>query len=115
MSRMTTIVITAALASVAAPGYAGDVGYGGYGAVRYGNTSGWLYDNRDDNRGFASNGVFPGDFAAQPSVARIGAGGIAGSTPQRSAKPYPSQVVFNNAGQRRRPGPKHHLGPHALR
>ena len=110
MSRMTTIVCAAALAALAVPGHAGDLGYG---AIRFGNTSGWLYDNRDDSRDFPSNGVFPGNFATQPSLAWIGAAGIAGSTPQRSIKPYPSQVVFGNVGQRRQPGRKHHLGPHA--
>ena len=32
--------------------------------VRYGNTSSFFYDNRDDDRDFRTNGVFPGNFAA---------------------------------------------------
>ncbi len=103
MSRLATIICAAALAGIAAPGYASDVGYGRYGVVRYGNTSGWLYDNRDDNRDFVSNGVFPGNFAAQPFTAWIGAAGLAGSTPQRSMTPYPSQVVFGAVGPRKQP------------
>jgi len=112
MSKMTTIVCAAALAGLAAPGHAGDFRYG---VIRYGNTSGWLYDNRDDHRDLPSNGVFPGNFATQPFIAWIGAAGFAGSTPERSMMPYPSQVVFGNVGQRWRGGPKNHLGPHALR
>jgi hypothetical protein len=49
---------------------------------------------RDDDRDAPSNGFFPGNFAASPSVALIGAAGLLGSNPRRSAAPYPSQVVF---------------------
>jgi hypothetical protein len=62
--------------------------------LRYGNTSGWSFDIRDDDRDSPSNGFFPGNFAASPSVALIGAAGLLGSNPRRSAAPYPSQVVF---------------------
>jgi hypothetical protein len=62
--------------------------------LRYGNTSGWSFDGRDDNRDSSSNGFFPGNFASEPSVAWIGAAGLLGSNPRRSAAPYPSQVVF---------------------
>ena len=65
-----------------------------YRALRYDNTSGWDYDGRDDARDFPANGVFPGNFAADRSSAWIGAAGIFGSTPQRSATPYASQVFF---------------------
>ncbi|MBO4225946.1 BA14K family protein [Bradyrhizobium neotropicale] len=78
----------------------------GYRAIRYGQTSGWFYDNRNDNRDFPTNGVFPGNFAAQPAVAWIGAAGFLGSMPQRSASPYPSQVVFGPASRSRRSAPK---------
>ncbi|SDT60071.1 BA14K family protein [Bradyrhizobium canariense] len=40
----------------------------------------WYYDNRDDTRDFQANGVFPGDFAARPGLAWLGAAGIIGST-----------------------------------
>jgi hypothetical protein len=38
----------------------------------------WYYDNRDDVRDFQANGVFPGDFAANPSGAWLGAASILG-------------------------------------
>ncbi|MDB5611072.1 MAG: hypothetical protein JWP25_7972 [Bradyrhizobium sp.] len=41
----------------------------------------WYYDNRDDIRDFHTNGVFPGNFAANPGVAWIGAAGIFGALP----------------------------------
>jgi hypothetical protein len=41
----------------------------------------WYYDGRDDNRDFQANGSFPGDFAAHPAGAWIGAAGLIGSTP----------------------------------
>ncbi|WP_213769918.1 hypothetical protein [Bradyrhizobium sp. dw_78] len=41
----------------------------------------WYYDNRDDVRDFQANGVFPGDFAAHPGLAWLGAAGIIGFTP----------------------------------
>jgi BA14K-like protein len=62
--------------------------------LRYGNTSPWSFDGRDDNRDFRRNGSFPGNFAAGSSTAWIGAAGLLGSNPQRSVAPYPSQVVF---------------------
>jgi len=95
---MTIIACAAVLAIYAPPGRADVLQHS---AIRYGYTSGWLYDNRDDDRDFPLNGVFPGNFAAQPFVAWIGAGGIAGSTPRRSVAPYPSQVVFGAIGPRR--------------
>ncbi|MBR0796796.1 BA14K family protein [Bradyrhizobium jicamae] len=62
--------------------------------VRYGYTSGWYFDGRDDDRDFRTNGYFPGNFAADPFSAGFGAAGLFGATPWRSARPYPSQVVF---------------------
>ncbi len=41
----------------------------------------WHYDGRDDVRDFQTNGVFPGDFAAEPGSAWIGAAGLFGFTP----------------------------------
>jgi hypothetical protein len=67
-------------------------------AVRYGHTSGWFFDGRDDNRDFPTNGFFPGNFAADPPAAAIGAAGLFGSTPWHAARPYPSQVMFGPAG-----------------
>jgi hypothetical protein len=59
---------------------------------RYGNTASFFfYDNRGDARDFPTNGVFPGNFAADPLSALIGAAGFLESNPQHSAAPYPSQ------------------------
>jgi hypothetical protein len=104
MGRLKIIICATTLAMIhAAPGSATELKHG---AIRYGQTSGWLYDNRNDNRDFPTNGVFPGNFAAQPNVAWIGAGGFLESTPQRSASPYPSQVVFGAVNRGRRPASK---------
>jgi hypothetical protein len=62
---------------------------------RYGNTASFFnYDNRDDQRDFPTNGVFPGNFAADPFAASVGAAGWLGSNPQHSAVPYPSQTYY---------------------
>ena len=65
--------------------------------LRYGNTSGWHYDNRDDHRDFTSNGFFPGNFSADPPSAWLGAAGALAGNSDRAPAPYPSQVVM---GQR---------------
>lgn len=44
----------------------------------------WDYDNRDDTRDFQANGVFPGDFAARPGLAWLGAAGIIAAAPSTS-------------------------------
>jgi hypothetical protein len=62
--------------------------------LRYGNTSGWSYDNRDDNRDFTTNGFFPGNFTADPPSAWLGAAGVLAGNSYRSPAPYPSQVVI---------------------
>jgi hypothetical protein len=67
----------------------------GEGHQRYGNgntASFFFYDNRDDQRDFPTNGVFPGNFASDPFFAGIGAAGWLGSNPQHQARPYPSQT-----------------------
>jgi hypothetical protein len=62
---------------------------------RYGNTANFFnYDNRDDQRDFPTNGVFPGNFAANPFLAGFGAAGWLGSNPQHQAVPYPSQTYY---------------------
>lgn len=91
MNRTVTGIAFVLTTLATAPALAQD--YGGR-PIRYGNTSGWFYDNRDDNRDFRTNGVFPGNFARDPFSASIGAAGIIGSNPWHSARPYPSQVVF---------------------
>ena len=83
---MTAIAVLAcAAATTAAPAQ----DYGGR-IVRFGNTSAWSFDGRDDDRDFPTNGFFPGNFGADPPGAAIGAAGLFGSTPWHSALPYPS-------------------------
>jgi hypothetical protein len=41
----------------------------------------WHFDDRDDTRDFQNNGFFPGDFAARPGSAWLGAAGLFGFTP----------------------------------
>lgn len=65
--------------------------------LRYGNTSSWYYDNRDDSRDARTNGVFPGNFAADPPSAWLGAAGFLAGNSDRSPVHYPSQVVFGPA------------------
>jgi BA14K-like protein len=62
--------------------------------LRYGNTRGWSYDNRDDDRDVPTNGFFPGNFTADPSTAWLGAAGVLAGNSYRSPLPYPSQVVI---------------------
>jgi hypothetical protein len=95
MIRLRELVTAAALAMVVAgPSFAQD--YRGH-ALRYGNTSSWYFDGRDDGRDLRTNGLFPGNFATDPAYAAIGAAGIIGSNPWHSAMPYPSQVFFGLA------------------
>lgn len=46
------------------------------------------YDNRDDTRDFQANGVFPGDFAARPGLAWLGAAGIIAAAPSTSGSHF---------------------------
>ena len=62
--------------------------------LRYGNTSPWHYDNRDDDRDYPTNGFFPGNFTADPSTAWLGIAGALAGNSERSVLPYPSQVVI---------------------
>jgi hypothetical protein len=93
------VTAIAVLACAAATTAASAQDYGGR-IVRFGNTSAWSFDGRDDDRDFPTNGFFPGNFAADPPGAAIGAAGLFGSTPWHSARPYPSQVIFGPTGYR---------------
>jgi hypothetical protein len=97
MSRSRKIGL-ALLASLllSAPARAGD--YFGPHPLRYGVTSSWwTFDARNDDRDIPTNGMFPGNFAANPPVASIGSAGWLESNPYRSPQPYPSQVYFGPA------------------
>jgi hypothetical protein len=96
-NTMTAATILASLVSLLVSLAATQAWSGEYRVLRYGNTSGWYYDGSDDDRDFPTNGFFPGNFAADPSSAWIGAAGLFGSNPERSAVPYPSQVVTGSA------------------
>ena len=90
-SRTLSLALLAAFVFVT-PAFAGD--YYGARPLRYGNTSSWSFDARNDDRDFPNNGFFPGNFAANPWQASIGAAGFLESNPYRSPWPYPSQVYF---------------------
>lgn len=60
--------------------------------LRYGYTSGWAYDPRDDRRDLPTNGYFPGNFATDPYAPS--ASGFFGSRNEHSPRNYPSQVWF---------------------
>jgi hypothetical protein len=90
-SRRAVVALLATIV-FSAPALAGD--FYGPPPLRYGNTSGWHFDARNDRRDFPTNGFFPGNFAANPPLASIGAAGFLESNPYRSPLPYPSQVYF---------------------
>jgi hypothetical protein len=91
---MTNFRIAATIAGIVMPLLCAPAHAYDYSVLRYGNTSPWLYDGRDDRRDFPTNGFFPGNFVTDPSSAWIGGAGFLSSNPQRSAQPYPSQVLF---------------------
>jgi len=63
--------------------------------LRYGVTSPWwTFDARNDDRDVPTNGMFPGNFAANPPAASVGSAGWLESNPYRSPRSYPSQVYF---------------------
>ena len=94
MAMKAAILLAAFAATVAASSVQAQVVYGA-GHERYGNgntASFFFYDNRDDQRDFPTNGVFPGNFASEPFFAGVGAAGWLGSNPQHQPTPYPSQT-----------------------
>jgi hypothetical protein len=68
----------------------------------------WYFDGRDDARDFPTNGFFPGDFAANPGGAAIGAAGIFGSNPEHA---YASQIAGSSRDQAL--CTRHHYHPRA--
>jgi hypothetical protein len=96
MSRLKLIFALLASVLLAEPACAGD--YFGPRPLRYGVTSPWwTFDARNDDRDVPTNGMFPGNFAANPPVASVGSAGWLESNPYRSPQPYPSQVYFGPA------------------
>src|SRR5690242_19303330 len=93
IAKLTRAIVGAALLAAfgASASRAQDLGVR---PLRYGNTSGWFYDNRDDSRDFTANGFFPGNFTADPPSAWLGAAGALAGNSHRSPLPYPSQVVI---------------------
>lgn len=91
----TSRIAAVALALLAAtPALAQDLGLR---PLRYGETSPWSYDGRDDHRDMPNNGFYPGNFTSDPSTAWLGAAGIFAGNSERSLLPYPSQVVIGVA------------------
>lgn len=68
--------------------------------LRYGDTSGWYYDGRDDNRDFPTNGLFPGNFATNPANAWIGAAGISEARPGVLPLPTLRKLSSNRRGMK---------------
>ncbi|MGA7806711.1 BA14K family protein [Bradyrhizobium sp.] len=85
------VVAALAATSAFAPALAQDLGVR---PLRYGNTSPWSYDGRDDPRDFPTNGFFPGNYAADPGSAWLGVEGLFAGNSYRSPQAYPSQVVI---------------------
>lgn len=86
MSKLRVLSATAVvLASMGALPLAAQDGGNGPGRPpflqRFPSYTAWHFDGRDDVRDFPANGFFPGDFAANPAGAWVGAAGIFGWTP----------------------------------
>jgi hypothetical protein len=85
MSKLRTLTAAAVmLASMGALPLSAQDGGNGPGRTpflqRYPAYTAWSFDGRDDVRDFPTNGFFPGDFAANPPAAAIGAAGLFGWT-----------------------------------
>jgi hypothetical protein len=93
-TAIAPILAAAMLAWCAAPVFAGIPG-GGRPGIGGGYVHNVWYDGRDDVRDFPTNGFFPGDFAADPWGAAIGAAGLFGSTPTSNYY-YPPQVSIGD-------------------
>jgi hypothetical protein len=64
----------------------------------------WYYDDRGDVRDFQANGVFPGDFAANPHRAWLSASGFLGSTPSGGSHNGPIYCTRKYRSHNPRPG-----------
>jgi hypothetical protein len=98
-NAIAPILAAAMLAWCATPVLAQDIAATGPGGGRPTVDGGYVYnvwyDGRDDVRDFPTNGFFPGDFAADPWGAAIGAAGLFGSTPTSNYY-YPPQVSIGD-------------------
>ena len=108
MSKLRIMVLAAAtmLASEAMPARAENLGNAGSVSVsplhitRSGPSPAiWFFDGRNDDKDFPTNGVFPGDFAADPAGAWIGAAGVFGTIHGR----YDSGPALTSAESRHDP------------
>jgi hypothetical protein len=68
----------------------------------------WSYDGRNDARDFQNNGFFPGDFAAHPADAMIGAAGIFGAMP--SGGSHFGRIYCNRRYRAHSPAPGYFQG-----
>jgi hypothetical protein len=91
VTKPTACLLVAVIMAIAATATASAQSFGER-PVRYGNTSSFHFDGRNDDRDFPTNGLFPGNFAGNPFYAAIGAAGFLESNPRRSPVPYPSQT-----------------------
>jgi hypothetical protein len=97
MGRTAILLVAFAATITTASAQTQGQGYGEGRRYNNGNTASFFfYDNRDDQRDFPTNGVFPGNFAADPFFAGVGAAGWLGSNPQHQGAPYPSQSYTVN-------------------
>jgi hypothetical protein len=85
VSKLRILTAAAAvLASMSAAPLSAQEGGNGPGRLpflqRYPAYTAWSFDGGDDVRDFPTNGFFPGDFAANPPAAAIGAAGLFGWT-----------------------------------
>jgi BA14K-like protein len=97
--RVATAVVTIFALWAASPALAQNIAAAASGGLQSNVRAGTLhdvwFDGRDDVRDFPNNGFFPGDFAADPVGAAIGAAGIFGSRPVTNyyaPQPQPEQA-----------------------
>ena len=64
----------------------------------------WHFDDRDDTRDFQNNGFFPGNFAARPGTAWLGAAGLFGFTPSGGSQFGVIYCTRRYRSYNRRPG-----------
>jgi hypothetical protein len=73
----------------------------------------WYYDNRNDGRDFQNNGFWPGDFAANPPAAWIGAAGLLGFRP--AGGPHFGPIYCTRRYRSHNPAPGYFQGDDGVR